>query len=166
MHAVVSVFIMITRHSTPTETVPNDPQEVALLAGLRAGDPQAYEQLVRAYGGRLLAVARRFLPGEDDARDAIQDAFLSAFRAIHSFQEGARISTWLHRIVVNAALMKLRTRRRRPEESIDDLLPTFLEDGHRENPGPAWRETSESALQSRGTRSMVREYIDSFREGY
>ena len=166
MHAVVSVFIMTTLYSTPTETVPNDPQEVALLAGLRAGDPQAYEQLVRAYGGRLLAVARRFLPSEDDARDAIQDAFLSAFRAIHSFQEGARISTWLHRIVVNAALMKLRTRRRRPEESIDDLLPTFLEDGHRENPGPAWRETSESALQRQETRTLVRECIDRLPESY
>lgn len=157
---------MTTPHSAPTEAAPNDPQETVLLAGLRAGNPQAYEQLVRAYSGRLLAVARRFLPSEEDASDALQDAFLSAFRAILSFQEGARISTWLHRIVVNAALMKLRTRRRRPEESIDDLLPTFLEDGHRENPGPAWKETSESALQRHETRSLVRECIDRLPESY
>lgn len=157
---------MTTPHSTPTEAVPNDPQEIAFLAGLRAGNPQAYEQLVRAYSGRLLAVARRFLPGEEDARDALQDAFLSAFRAIHSFQEGARISTWLHRIVVNAALMKLRTRRRKPEESIDDFLPTFLEDGHRENAGPAWKETSESALQRHEIRTLVRECIERLPESY
>ena len=163
---MLSTSIMTTPHSASTEAVANDPQETVLLAGLRAGNPQAYEQLVRAYSGRLLAVARRFLPSEEDARDALQDAFLSAFRAMLSFQEGARISTWLHRIVVNAALMKLRTRRRRPEESIDDLLPTFLEDGHRENPGPAWKETSESALQRQETRSLVRECIDRLPESY
>lgn len=143
-----------------------DSQEIALLAGLRVGDAQAYEQLVRTYGGRLLAVARRILPSEDDARDALQDAFLSAFRAIGNFQEGARVSTWLHRIVINAALMKLRTRRRKPEESIDELLPTFLEDGHRDNPGPAWKETSEAMLQRQETRSLVRACIARLPDAY
>lgn len=143
-----------------------DPQEAELLAGLRVGDPQAYERLVRTYSSRLLAVAKRFLTTEDDARDALQDAFLSAFRAISSFQEGARVSTWLHRIVINAALMKLRTRRRKPEDSIDDLLPTFSEDGHRENPGPAWKETSEAMLQRQEARSLVRNCIDQLPESY
>lgn len=157
---------MTTSQNPPAGTVPDDPQELALLAGLRAGRPQAYEQLVRMYSGRLLAVARRFFSSEEDARDALQDTFLSAFRAIGSFQEGARVSTWLHRIVVNAALMKLRTRRRKPEESIEDLLPTFLEDGHRENPGPAWKETSESTLQRQETRTLVRACIDRLPESY
>jgi RNA polymerase sigma-70 factor (ECF subfamily) len=152
--------------SSLAEKTSDDFQETALLAGLRAGDPTAYERLVRAYSGRLLAVARRFLMNEDDARDALQDAFLSAFRAIGNFQEGARVSTWLHRIVINAALMKLRTRRRKPEESIDDLLPTFLEDGHRKDPGPAWKETSESMLQREETRTLVRGCIDQLPDGY
>lgn len=144
----------------------DDAQEVELLAGLRAGDPQAYEILVRTYGGRLLAAARRILHSEEDAHDALQDAFLSAFRAIGSFQEGARVSTWLHRIVVNAALMKLRTRRRRPEESIEELLPTYLEDGHRENPGPAWKENTETLLGRQEVRAAVRECIDRLPEAY
>jgi len=144
----------------------NDPTEAELLAGLRAGDDAAYERLVRTYGGRLLTVARRFLPSEDDARDALQDAFLSAFRAIGNFQEGARVSTWLHRIVINAALMKLRSRRRKPEEIIDELLPTFSEDGHRENAGPAWKETAESVLQQQETRALVRACIDRLPESY
>jgi RNA polymerase sigma-70 factor (ECF subfamily) len=144
----------------------NDPTEAELLAGLRAGDGAAYERLVRTYGGRLLTVARRFLPSEEDARDALQDAFLSAFRAIANFQEDARVSTWLHRIVINAALMKLRSRRRKPEEPIDDLLPTFSEDGHRENAGPAWKETAENALQQQETRALVRACIDRLPESY
>src|SRR5262245_27588178 len=104
--------------------------EVVLLAGLRAGDDWAYEQMVRAFGGRLLAVAQRILRNEDDARDAVQAAYLSAFRSIGRFEGGCRLSTWLHRIVVNAALIKLRSRRRHPEESIEPLLPTYLDDGH------------------------------------
>ena len=78
----------------------------------------------------MLSVARRFLHDEELARDAVQDAFLSAFRAIHAFDGDAQLSTWLHRIVVNAALMKLRTRRRKPEQSIEPMLPAFAEDGH------------------------------------
>lgn len=165
-HDMVTSAIMIVSDSSLVGKALEDSQEAELLAGLRTGNPQAYEQLVRTYSGRLLAVARRLLTSEDDARDALQDAFLSAFRAIGNFQEGARVSTWLHRIVINAALMKLRTRRRKPEESIDDLLPTFLEDGHRENPGPAWKETSESMLQRQETRSLVRSCINQLPESY
>src|SRR5262245_22667814 len=91
-----------------------DSGEAERLSALRAGDPAAFEELVRAEGGRLLMVARRLVGNEEDARDALQDAFLSAFRSIDRFQGGSRISTWLHRIVVNAALIRLRTRRRRP----------------------------------------------------
>lgn len=163
---MLAVDVMATQELSRSGGNLAEQQETALLAGLRAGDSQAYEHLVRAYSGRLLAVARRFLSNEDDARDALQDAFLSAFRAIGSFQEGARVSTWLHRIVINASLMKLRSRRRRPEESIDELLPTFLEDGHRENAGPAWKETSEMALQQQETRTLVRACIDRLPESY
>ena len=86
---------------------PSDMNEASLLAGLRAGDQGAYETLVRAYSGRLLAVTRRLLRTEEDARDAMQDAFLSAFRALPTFEEGSLLSTWLHRIAVNAALINL-----------------------------------------------------------
>ena len=78
----------------------------------------------------MLAVARRLLRSDDDAADAVQEAFISAFRAIGNFEGGAKLSTWLHRIVVNASLMRLRKRTRRPEVSIDELLPKFV-DGRR-----------------------------------
>ena len=99
----------------------SEPDEVALLAGLRAGEDDAYETLLRSHSGRMLAVARRFMASEDDARDAVQEAFVSAFKAMDNFEGDSRLSTWLHRIVVNACLMKLRTRRRKPEGSIDEL---------------------------------------------
>jgi RNA polymerase sigma-70 factor (ECF subfamily) len=101
------------------------------VAALRAGDPAAFETLVRENGGRMLATARRLLRSEEDARDAVQDALLAAYRALPGFVGQARLSTWLHRITVNAALMKLRTRRRRPETLIADLLPRFDANGAR-----------------------------------
>jgi RNA polymerase sigma-70 factor, ECF subfamily len=105
--------------------------EQYVLEGMRRGDDEAFEQVFRRYGGRMLATARRLLGNDEDARDAVQEAMLSAFRAVGRFEGGAQIGTWLHRIVVNAALMRMRSRRRKPEASIEDLLPDYQADGHR-----------------------------------
>ena len=145
---------------------PSAPAEPKLLERLIAGDEQAYEELVRTYGGRMLAVARRFLPVEEDARDAVQDAFISAFRSIHRFEGNAQLSTWLHRIVVNASLMKLRTRRRKPEQSIEDLLPGYLEDGHFERPASPWRTEDLDPAEQRELRELVLRSIHSLPEGH
>src|SRR5262245_10597446 len=99
------------RQSEP-ETIHEDKR---LLAALRAGDEQAFETLVRVFGGRMLAVARRLVRNDDDAQDVVQSAYLNAFRSVRQFEGHCLISTWLHRIVVNTALMKLRSRRRKPE---------------------------------------------------
>src|SRR6266511_2800713 len=104
--------------------------EAALVARLRAGDERAFEDLVRTYGSRLLAVAGRFVRNDEDAQDIVQSAYLSAFRALGQFEGNCQLSTWLHRIVVDTALMNLRSRKRKPEESIEALLPTFQDDGH------------------------------------
>src|SRR4029077_12278950 len=91
------------------------------------GDDVAFEACVRAYCGRLLLVARRILRNEEDANDAVQDAFLSAFKDIGQFKGQSLLGTWLHRIVINAALGRLRRLQRHPERSIEDLLPHFGE---------------------------------------
>jgi RNA polymerase sigma-70 factor (ECF subfamily) len=138
----------------------------SLVARLRAGDDKAFEELVRAYGGRMLSVARRLLRDPDDAQDAVQDAFLSAVRSLEKFEGSSRLSTWLHRIVVNAALMKLRTRRRKPETSIEDLLPHFLEDGHQANPAVAWKLPADQAVERVQLGQLVRRSIDKLPETY
>lgn len=139
---------------------PDPPDETALLARLRDGDEAAFEQVVREHAGHLLAVARRFLRNEDDANDAVQEAFLSAVKSLDKFEGGSRLSTWLHRIVVNACLMKLRTDRRRPARSIEDFLPGFLEDGHQARPASPWKPTPEPGIQSSELRTLVRGAID------
>lgn len=136
-----------------------------LAARLRSGDPAAFEMVVRLHGGMLLAVARRILGHEQDARDAVQDALLSAYRGRASYDGAAQLSTWLYRIAVNAALMKLRSRKRKPERSIGELLPRFLADGHQEEPAVAWTEDA-AELERAETRQAVREAIAELPETY
>src|SRR5438552_1595244 len=130
--------------------------EAALVAGLRRGDNEAFELLVRTFGGRLLAVARRMVRNEEDARDVVQTAYLSAFRGLDTFAGGCQLSTWLHRIVVNAALMKLRSQRRKPEESIEELLPAFQDDGHHVEQFSDWTTPADQLLEKAETRATVR----------
>jgi RNA polymerase sigma-70 factor, ECF subfamily len=125
-----------------------------------------FEDMIRRFGPRLLAVARRFVRNEDDARDVVQDSLIAAFRAMGSFQGQSSPETWLHRIVVNTALMKLRARRRRPETSIEELLPRFLEDGHHESYIHDWPATPEALMGSREIQDLVRSCIDRLPEAY
>jgi RNA polymerase sigma-70 factor (ECF subfamily) len=139
--------------------------ESELLAGLRRREGQAYQELLRRQLPRLLQVARRFV-GDEEARDAVQDSFLAAFKAIDSFDGQASLATWLHRIVVNACLMRLRKKSARVEQPIEPLLPSFLEDGHRAVLGPAWPETPEEILGREEMRRLVHEGLAELPEPY
>ena len=154
--------------SSPQSTADTDARaaDAALLAALRARAPGAYEQLVRTHGGRLLAVARRLLTSEEDARDAVQEAFLNAFRNIDRFEGQALLSTWLHRIVVNVSLLKLRSRKRRPEESLDHLLPAFRDDGHFAERFESGSEPADQRLAREEEQAAVRAAIDELPEHY
>jgi RNA polymerase sigma-70 factor (ECF subfamily) len=140
-------------------------QESELVAGLRMGDAAAFETLVRRHGGQMLAVARRLLRCEQDADDAWQEALLCVFRKADTFEENARLSTWLHRITVNACLMKLRSQRRRREVEMDDLLPTFHQSGHHTGRVSDWESPAENTAMAE-VRLQVRECIDRLPESY
>jgi RNA polymerase sigma-70 factor (ECF subfamily) len=140
--------------------------EPALVAALRAGHEWAFEIMVRVYGGRLIAVARRFMRSDEDAQDVVQSAYVNALRALHDFENTAQLSTWLHRIVVNTALMKLRSQRRRPEESIEALLPAFGEDGHHVEQFSEWSAPADRLLEREETRAVVRACIEALPDGY
>ncbi|MEP7116478.1 MAG: sigma-70 family RNA polymerase sigma factor [Acidobacteriota bacterium] len=148
------------------DPLPDEAAEAALLAGLRSGSDTAYEELVRSTSARLLAVARRIVGTEEDARDVVQEAFISAFRALDRFEGNAKLSTWLHRIVVNKALMRLRTRKRKPEEPIEPLLPAFKEDGHQVQATSEWAEGADVTLERAETREFVRSQIDRLPDTY
>ena len=91
-----------------------DADDRALLAAHVAGDPDAFGRLVARHRDRLWAVALRTLGDREEAADALQDALLSAYRAAATYRGDARVTTWLHRIVVNACLDRVRRRGARP----------------------------------------------------
>jgi RNA polymerase sigma-70 factor, ECF subfamily len=96
-----------------------------------AGDPEAFGTLFLRHRDRLWAVALRTLSDPEEAADALQDAMISAFRRAGSFRGDAAVTTWLHRIVVNACLDRLRRKAARPVSSgADDRTLDHLAAGH------------------------------------
>lgn len=140
----------------------------ALVQAIAAGDARAFERLVRAHVDPLRAVALRLLQNQADADEVVQEAFLSAFRNLPSWRGDARLGTWLHRIVVNAALQRLRRRKRlgTASESVEELLPRFLDDGHPEHFHRPWVQTAEELATRAETREQVRRVIDKLPENY
>ena len=94
-----------------------------LIAAHVAGDPLAFSELVRRHRDRMWATALRTLGDPDDAADAVQDALISAFRCAGGFRGHAQVTTWLHRIVVNACLDRIRRNRARPTAPLPDGSP-------------------------------------------
>ena len=99
-------------------------EELMLVNAARGGDIGAFEQLVRKYDRNVFRIANHITQNREDAEDVVQDAFLKAFQNLEQFQGQSKFYTWLVRIAVNEALMRLR--RRRPERmvSLDEDINT------------------------------------------
>lgn len=106
---------------------PTDDESLAARAA--AGDDSAFEELMHRYQARAYRLAYRLCGAGGDPQDAVQEAFLQAFRALPGFRGESRFTTWLFRIVTNAALMQRRARARRPAESLEAYLPRFTPSG-------------------------------------
>src|SRR5215470_8987932 len=110
-------------------------EELALVRAAKGGDDQAFEELVRRYDRNVFRIAQHITQNREDAEDVVQEAFLKAYGNLGQFQEQSKFYTWLVRIAVNEALMKLR--KRRPERFVsldedvkteDDSLPREVAD--------------------------------------
>jgi len=111
-----------------SEAGPDEPDDRSLLRAHLDGDPDAFGRLFGRHRDRLWAVALRTTGDREEAADALQDALIAAFRRAESYRGDAAVTTWLHRIVVNACLDRLRRRRVR----LADPLPDDLEDRTRQ----------------------------------
>lgn len=141
-------------------------KERGVVEALRRGDDGVFETIVRQYSPRMLATARRMMRDEAAAQDCVQDAFLSAYSKIGEFEARSTLATWLHRITVNAALMKLRTNRRRREDPIDPLLPTFDDYGCRIGPLSPIPVSADALIEQEQVRQTVLAKIGELPDSY
>lgn len=141
----------------PTRSIPD------FVDRLIACDEGAYEELVRLHGPRMLAVAARYLPRPGDAEDALQEAFGDVVRAIGRFKRASSLETWLHRVVVNRALMQLRRRRRKPVVALEE---SALEGGA----ASPWRggppASAHDVVATTEMRRIVRSSVDALSEAH
>ncbi len=128
----------------------DDRDDRALLAAHVAGDAEAFGVLFRRHRERLWAVAVRTTGDPEEAADALQDAMVSAFRKAEGYRRDAAVTTWLHRIVVNACLDRLRRRKVRLAEALPDGSGAVPE---------ALREPAEASPESRAERDERRERV-------
>src|ERR1043166_8704275 len=120
--------------------------ELALVQAAKKGDLEAFSELVRRYDRNVFRIAQHITHNEEDAQDVVQDAFLKAYQNLEQFQGNSKFYTWLVRIAVNEALMRLRKRRNDRTVSLDEDVET--EDGSIPREGADW---SRSREQLRGT---------------
>jgi RNA polymerase sigma-70 factor (ECF subfamily) len=106
-------------------------KEDELVEGLINNNAFAYEVLVRQYSAKMYTLAWRFFSTDDDAQECLQKAFIQVFNNITSFKKNSNLSTWLHRITVNEALMMLRQRKRQNTTSIETFSQQYNDYGER-----------------------------------
>lgn len=137
-----------------------------VISDLKRGDGPSTDNFVRENIGWMLASARRIVRDHSLAEDCVQAAFINVFKNVDDFKGQSSLRTWMHRIVVNQALMSLRARNRLQEEPIDDLLPAFNASGCRlENPLMTL-ETPESLLVQSQIAESVLSLIDKMPDIY
>ncbi|MBI4012296.1 MAG: sigma-70 family RNA polymerase sigma factor [Candidatus Rokubacteria bacterium] len=144
--------------------------DLVLIERLRAGDVSALEPLMERYATLVYRVAYGITRNEADAEEVAQDVFLTVVRKIDTFEGRAALGTWIYRVAANAALIKRRGKRRELEVSLEEHLPTFLEDGHREGDRSFlladWSPSPEVELLTGETRRILEQALDALPDHY
>ena len=144
--------------------------ELALVERLRARDTSALETLMDRHTGRLYRLAYGITRNDADAEEVVQDVFLTLFRKIDGFEGRAALGSWLYRVTANAALIKRRGKRAELEVSLEEQLPAFRADGHREGDRSFiladWSETPEETLLTGEARKTLERALDRLPEHY
>ena len=138
--------------------------DAELAARVAAGEPAAFETLMRRHNRTLFRTARAILRDDAEAEDALQEAYLQAYGAIRNYRAEAKLSTWLARIVANEALMRVRKRTRRA--GIVPLQPGASEDEINEIPDDNMDQTPERSAQRSEMRRLLESQIDSLPDDY
>jgi RNA polymerase sigma-70 factor, ECF subfamily len=138
--------------------------ESTLVARTREGDPKAFTDLVRRYEGKIFRLAQHITQNREDAEDVLQETFLKAYEHLDQFQGNSKFYTWIVRIAVNQALMKLRKRRSDKTVSIDESIDTGEDTVAREI--AAWDPSPEERYSREELQAILTAAIESLATPY
>jgi RNA polymerase sigma-70 factor, ECF subfamily len=153
----------VSRNSAQPAVTETASDDLALVHASKSGDVPAFEELVKRYDRKLLRIAQHLTHNREDAQDVVQEAFLKAFQHLDQFRENSKFSTWLIRITLNQALMRLRKLRVTREVSIDndfqseeDNLPIDVAD---------WAPNPEELYRAAELREILRKTLQELSPG-
>lgn len=138
--------------------------ELPLVEKARQGDAQAFSELVRQYERKIFRLAKHITNSDEDAEEVLQEAFLKAYEHLDNFQGNSKFYTWLVRIAVNEALMKLRKRKSDKTVSLDETIDTGEENVVREV--AVWEGNPEQQYSQEELRSILDNAIQSLRPAF
>jgi RNA polymerase sigma-70 factor (ECF subfamily) len=135
--------------------------DASIIERLKMGDEAALETIFNLHSGKLYSVAHRILGEAADTEEVIQDVFWTVYRKAKSFKGESQLSTWLYRLTVNAALGRIRRRKKKREVEYDEYLPKFQEDGHHlVRPVIDWSDTLDEKFARQEVHALLGKALD------
>ena len=143
-----------------SQTKEDKATEEALVRDLQNGNLDAYDKLAEIYQKKIYGLSFHLTRNQMDAQDVTQEVLLTLFRKINMFQGKSAFSSWVYRIAVNASYMKLRSKKKEPNISIDELMPSFNSAGFQQEKIQDWSENTESLMFNTETRDVINKAVD------
>jgi len=141
-------------------------EDEVLLERLRKGAPDAVNELLRLFQGKIFNLAMSILKNESDAEEAAQDVFMTVIRKADTFKGNSALYSWMYRICVNTCLMRLRGKRRNDTVSIEEFMPIFTDEGMHASPMDDWSKEVERKALNLELGQMIRKFTDQLSEKY
>ena len=154
----------VPRAVTPTTSVSAGFDESALVAQAKAGDQNAFAELVNRYERKIYRLAKNITRNDEDAEDVLQDAFLKAYTHLDNFKGDSKFYTWIVRIAVNEALMRLRKRKTDRSVPLDEPVELGEETVQREI--AVWEDNPEQQYSQEEWRKILDEAVDSLKPDF
>ena len=134
--------------------------EEALVLDFQNGNLKAYDKIVEIYQKKIYGLSFNLTRNQMDAQDVTQEVLLTLFRKIKLFQGKSAFSSWVYRITVNASYMRLRSKKKEPNVSIDELMPSFNSSGFQQEKIQDWSEDTQSLIFTNETRDEINKAVD------
>ena len=129
--------------------------EESLVRDLQNGNLEAYDKIAEIYQKKIYGLSFNLTRNQMDAQDVTQEVLLTLFRKINMFQGKSAFSSWVYRIAVNASYMRLRSKKKEPNVSIDELMPSYNSAGFQQEKIQDWSENTESLIFTKETRDVI-----------